>query len=162
MPPTTRQPATAPTATSGSKLPEAIQAQFDGARASLASDHTMPNLAALIIAVRKWKGGLSQMSLGKNRVGNTNEKVFADVQTPADLPSGSKGRLTSGFFSLIANIEQGGRKTTVPEEFLVYLSKVSGVSQARVKELVAEDDKARAALAEAAAKKETATPAAKS
>lgn len=158
MPPTTRQPTASATTTSGSKLPEAIQAQFDGARASLDDGHTMPNLAALTIAVRKSKGGLSQMSLGKNRVGSTNEKVFADAQTPMDLPSGSKGHLNSGWFSLIANIEQGGRKTTIPEEFVVYLAKVSGVSQARVKELVAEDTKVATALAEAA-KSKTTTPA---
>lgn len=149
MPPTTR--------TTTSALPEAIQAHFDGARASLAQDHTMPNLASLVIATRKARGDLSQMGLGTNRTKDGKAKLVTDGTTPADLQSGAKGRLKSGWFSLIANIEQGGRRGDVPDAFVQYIAKVSGVSQARVKELVAEDDKVRAAQAKANEPKTPAT-----
>ena len=126
-----------------------IESQLEGARAEVTknAEHPMPNLGALLIATRKGLG-VSQMQLGTNR-GTDGKPLSQGAQTPADLAQGSKGRLKSGYFSLIANIEQGGRRTAVPEAFVAYVAKVTGATQAGVRSLVEEDDKVRTAAAQA-------------
>lgn len=146
----------APTRQATTGLPEALQTHYEAARAGLPQDHPMPSLAALCIAIRKANGGLSQTALGANRAKDGKGKLVPDAQTPADGSSSAKGHLKAGWFSMIANVEQGGRRGDLPDAFVEYIAKVAKVSQATVKNLVAEDEKVRAAQAKA---NESRTPA---
>lgn len=134
-----------------SKTTTVIKNRFDGEtfmdavnaeRTRLASEtgHTTPGLAAVVRATRTVLGGISQMQLGKNR-GPKNERYAKDAKTPADLNEGTKGAKKSGWFSLIANVEQGGRKTTIPSEFITYLAAVIGGDAEQLQALVDEDSK---------------------
>lgn len=100
--------------------------------------HVWPNLAAIVGTVRKIHN-VSQMEIGRNRHVKTNTVVFAGLSVPSDLPVSDRNHRKSGYFSLIANIEQGGRKTAIPADFVAYLASVSGLSVSTVEAAIAED-----------------------
>lgn len=110
-------------------------------------DHSMPNLAALVHAVRS-AANLSQMALGRNRHEKDNKRIFADLRTPSDLPENHPKFLYKGWFSLIANIEQGGRKGPIPAEFVTYLANVLEKDESFVLAAIAEDARLFAAFSE--------------
>jgi hypothetical protein len=119
------------------------------AAASLPAGHRTPNLAAALLAVRT-ASKLSQMQLGTNR--RAGVAITDGLRTPAQLLSSDKAHLKSGWFSVIANVEQGGRKLPVPEAFVAYVADVLGhADTALVVAAIAEDAK----LAEAAVKANT-------
>jgi hypothetical protein len=110
---------------------------------SIRTGHLWPNLAAIVTAVRN-ANSASQMELGQNRACKTNARIFTDSKgkaylTPMDIPTGAKGHLKSGYFSLIANVTQGNRKTTIPTDFVQYLADCSGLSVETINRAIAED-----------------------
>lgn len=144
-------PTTARKSTVKSSKHDNLAQVIDTARESVAAkngSHTMPALAALVSAARKVGGDVSQMSLGTNKT-KEGKAIVPNLKTPADTRSGEKGALKSGWFSLIANIEQGGRKTAIPSEFVTYLSTFLGVSEDVVTGAINEDAEAATALAKA-------------
>lgn len=100
--------------------------------------HVLPNTAAIVRAVRLARN-VSQMEIGRNRHSKTNLPVFAGLSVPSDLPATDRNHRKSGYFSLIANIEQGGRKTAIPPEFVAYLAACAGMSVSIVEAAIAED-----------------------
>jgi hypothetical protein len=88
------------------------------------AEHRTPYLASLILAVRS-AYGLSQTELGDNRRRN-GEPAFANVNG-------------SGWFSVVANVEQGGRRTPIPAGFLDYISTVANVDRKTVEAMATAD-----------------------
>lgn len=109
--------------------------------------HVLPNLAAIVRAVRLARN-LSQMEMGTNRTKKDNRRIFDDVSVPSDLHRNDRNHRKSGYFSLIANIEQGGRKTAIPSDFVTYLAAVSGLSVSTVNAAIAEDAALSTAMVE--------------
>jgi hypothetical protein len=106
-------------------------------------EHVWPNLAAIVGAVRKARN-VSQMELGTNRAKKDNAVIFRNsdnsaLAVPSDLHRDDRNYRKSGHFSLIANIEQGGRKSTIPSEFVAYLAACSGLSVSTIEAAIAED-----------------------
>lgn len=87
------------------------------------TDHVWPNLAAIVKFVRIVRNA-SQMEIGRNRTKKSNERLFAGLSVPSDLHRNDPKYRVSGYFSLIANIEQGGRKTAIPSDFVTYMANV--------------------------------------
>lgn len=147
---------TAPSTTITTRLGDAFVTAYEATRSKMAgaTEHGSPSLAAFVLALRAALGGVSQMQLGTNR-GKDNKPLVKGVETPASLAEGVKGRKKSGWFSLIANVEQGGRKTAIPPEFVAYLAAISDASVESIQALVAEDGK----VAEVAVEANEETPA---
>lgn len=101
-------------------------------------DHVLPNLAAIVRAVRL-AANVSQMEMGTNRHKKTNSRIWSDVTVPSDFHRDDRNHRKSGYFSLIANIEQGGRKTAIPSDFVQFLADVSGLTTDVVNAAIAED-----------------------
>lgn len=131
----------APTSKLGEAFATAYAARLDAMRKE--DGHTTPNLGALVRATRTARGEISQMQLGLNR--KDGKPLVAGQKTPADSGEKDKGHKKSGWFSLIANVEQGGRKTTIPVEFVAYIAALADVPVREVEALVAEDAKLRTA-----------------
>lgn len=112
-------------------------------------DHSMPNLAALLKAVRM-AGNVSQMEFGRNRHEKDNRKVWAELSVPSDLHRNHPKFLNKGWFSLIANIEQGGRKGPIPAEFVKYVADVLEKPETFVLAAIEEDARLYAAFSEKA------------
>jgi hypothetical protein len=113
------------------------------------TDHSTPNLAAIVRATRQSLGDISQMQLGRNENKTAGSKLDKSLTTPASLASSEKGHKKSGWFSLVANVEQGGRKTAIPAEFVTYLAAVAQLDESVVQSAV-DEDKALAAASTAA------------
>jgi hypothetical protein len=116
------------------------------------TDHSTPALAALVRATRQSLGDISQMQLGMNQTKVIGTPIVKGLATPASSADSEKGHKKSGWFSLIANVEQGGRKTAIPSEFVAYLAAVAQVDVTVVSSAVEEDAKLRVAATEANAK----------
>lgn len=101
-------------------------------------DHVLPNLAAIVRAVRL-AHNVSQMEFGQNRHKKTNGRIWANGAVPSDLHRDDRNHRKSGYFSLIANIEQGGRKTAIPSDFVEYLAIASGLTTDAINGAIAED-----------------------
>lgn len=112
-------------------------------------DHACPNLAALVKAVRM-AANASQMEFGLNRRVKTNGRIWDGITVPSDLPRNHPKYLNKGWFSLIANIEQGGRKTPVPSDFVTFLANVLDRDEKFVLDAIAQDDRLSAAFDEIA------------
>lgn len=112
-------------------------------------DHSMPNLAALLRAVRM-AGMVSQMEFGRNRHEKTNSRIWSELSVPSDLPRNHPRFLNKGWFSLIANIEQGGRKGPIPAEFVTYVANVLERDESFVLAAIAEDARLFTAFSEKA------------
>lgn len=108
--------------------------------------HVWPNLAAIVGFVRKVHN-VSQTEMGANRAKKTNQPIFRQTD---GKPVKVDNSLKMGWFSLIANIEQGGRKTDIPAAFVTYLSAVSGLSESVINDAIAEDAALSTASAESA------------
>ena len=100
--------------------------------------HVMPHLAAIVRAVRL-ASNVSQMEMGTNRHKKDNRPIWTGVSVPSDLSPIEKNYRKAGYFSLIANIEQGGRKTPIPADFVVFLATVSGLAEYVINDAIAED-----------------------
>lgn len=141
---TTRNKITAPV---GVKL-EGFSDAFKAEAERISPEHSLPHLAVLVLATRATLK-VSQMELGRNKR-KDNTAIRKGLPTPADSASGTKGHRKSGWFSLIANVEQGGRKTVIPEDFVTYMAGILEVKPEVVAALVAEDTKLAQAAAPAA------------
>jgi len=144
----TTAPATVKAPTS--KLGEAFTTAFATRVASMTADesHSTPSLGALVRATRTARGEISQMQLGTNK-GKDGSPLIKGLKTPADLGEKDKGHKKSGWFSHVANIEQGGRKTPVDPAFVAYIAALAEVPASQVEALVAEDARLRSASTEA-------------
>lgn len=138
-----------------SKLGEAFTTAFAAVSTKLrdVQEHATPNLGALVRATRTARGEISQMQLGLNK-GKDGKAIAVDgsnkaLPTPAAMGEKDKGYKKSGWFSLIANVEQGGRKTTIPPEFVTYIAAAAQVPVSQVEALVAADVALRSAATEA-------------
>lgn len=109
--------------------------------------HVWPNLAAIVGTVRKVHN-VSQTELGRNRHVKTNQIIFPGLSVPSDLHRNDTKHRKAGYFSLIANIEQGGRKTAIPADFVAYLAGVSGLSVSTIEGAIAEDAALSTAMAQ--------------
>lgn len=126
----------------GDAFSTAFAARIESMRA--AQDHRTPNLGALVRATRTARGEISQMQLGLNK-GKDNAALVKGQSTPAERGEKDKGYNKSGWFSLVANVEQGGRKTAIPTDFVGYIAALAEVPVSAVEALVAEDAKLRTA-----------------
>jgi hypothetical protein len=117
------------------------------------TDHSTPALAAIVRATRQSLGDISQMQLGMNTNKTPGSHLVKGLATPASSASSEKGHKKSGWFSLIANVEQGGRKTPIPTEFVTYLAAVALLDEKVVADAVASDAALRVAAVEANAPK---------
>jgi transcriptional regulator with XRE-family HTH domain len=136
----------APTSKLGEAFSTAYAARIVTMRAD--SEHSTPNLGALVRSTRTALGEISQMQLGTNK-GKDGKELVKGLQTPAALGEKDKGHRKSGWFSHVANIEQGGRKTPVDPAFVQYIAAVAQVPVSQVEALVAEDASLRTASTEA-------------
>lgn len=138
---------TAPSVTS--KLGDALTTAFTSNITKMVAekDHATPNLGALVLATRTALG-VSQMQLGRNQA-KGGGKIVSDAKTPDTLGEKDKGHRKSGWFSHVANIEQGGRKTPIDPAFVAYLAAAAQVPATQVEALVAEDAKLRTASSQA-------------
>lgn len=108
--------------------------------------HPTPNLAAILVAFRTFAaskyadrihttattGGISQMRFGANR----DDNGCAIVESAdAFLPTNAN----RSWFSLIANVEQGGRKTDIPAQFVSFLVEMTGIPRNILETAIAED-----------------------
>lgn len=118
----------------------AIYAEMQAMSVSSQPEHLSPNLAVLLYGVRKARN-VSQMEVGRNRARKDGSTLFADAE--AFIPVSNK----SGFFSLIANIEQGGRATSPSSDFLHFVAVITGLPVETVIALNDEDEAIRKAFA---------------
>lgn len=107
---------------------------------SARSEHNAPNMAVLLLSIRKSRN-VSQMELGTNRARKDGSSLFDGIDYL--IPVGNR----SGFFSLIANIEQGGRKSEVSSDFLQFVANILNVPVQVVIDANAEDAAIRTAFA---------------
>jgi hypothetical protein len=117
--------------------------------------HTSPNMAILCMIVRKSRN-VSQMEFGRNLSASDGSVVFNDCDgfvafRPESDPKRpiwtvDSGPTVSGYFSLIAHIEQGKSQTVVPAGFMQYVAKVLDIPVSVVESAYAEDVAIRAAF----------------
>ena len=118
--------------------------------------HTSPNMAVLCMIVRKSRN-VSQMEFGRNAAASDGSTVFdgceAFVQYRPDLNenkpfwTADAGSTVSGYFSLIAHIEQGKSQTVVPSGFMAYVANILNIPVSVVESAYAEDVAIRTAFA---------------
>lgn len=123
--------------------------------------HTSPNMAVLTYMVRKSRN-VSQMEMGRNRTDESTDPLFTELTDfvryqPVLDDKGNlvgkqhiwtvdNGQTVSGYFSLIAHIEQGKSQTVVPFGFMQYVAKLLNIDVSIVESAYAEDVKVRAAF----------------
>lgn len=117
--------------------------------------HTSPNMAILTMIVRKSRN-VSQMEFGTNRAASDGSVVFDGMSEFVEFRPqevGNKhiwtvdnGQTVSGYFSLIAHIEQGKSQTVVPAGFMQYVANVLNVPVSVVQDAYAEDCAIRTAF----------------